>query len=54
MRQSDIALDKYWVTQSDYFRLVTKLELGMGITYGKLLLCHENSDQSNHKTITIR
>ena len=35
--KSDLALEKYWVTHSDYFRLVTTVELGMEITYGKLL-----------------
>ena len=40
MHQYEIALDKYWVTQSGYFRLVTTVVLGMGITYGKLYLCH--------------
>ena len=40
MRQSDISLEKYWVTQSGYFRLVTTVALGMGIADGKLLYCH--------------
>ena len=40
MRQSEIVLDKYWVTQSGYFRLETTVALGMGITYGKLPFCH--------------
>ena len=30
MQQSDIALYKYWVTHSDYFRLATRVSLGMG------------------------
>ena len=37
MRQSDIALDKYWLTKSGYFRLATKVALGVVITDGKLL-----------------
>ena len=37
MRQSDLFLEKYWVTQSGYFRLATTVVLGMGITDGKLL-----------------
>ena len=37
IRQSDIALDKYWVTQSRYFRLATTVALGMGITDWKIL-----------------
>ena len=40
MRQSDLSLEKYWVTQSGYFRLATTVALGMGITDGKLLYCH--------------
>ena len=40
MRQSDIALDKYWVTQSGYFRLATTVLLGISVTDGKLLYCH--------------
>ena len=40
MWKSDIVLDKYWVTQSDYFRLATALELGMGISDGTLLFCN--------------
>ena len=39
IRKSDLALDKYWVTQSDYFTLATTVTLGMGITDGKLLYC---------------
>ena len=38
--QSDLSLDKYWVTQSGYFRLATTVTLGMGITDGKILYCH--------------
>ena len=37
MRQYDLALDKYWATQSGYFILATIVSLGMGITDGKLL-----------------
>ena len=40
MRKSDLSLEKYWVTQSGYFRLANTVELGMGIKYGKLLYCH--------------
>ena len=40
MRQSDISLDKYWVTQSGYFRLSTTVTFGMDVTDGKLLYCH--------------
>ena len=34
MRKSDLALDKYWVTKSSYFRLANTVALGMGITDG--------------------
>ena len=37
IRKSDLALNKYWVTQSGYFRLVTTVTLGVGITDVKLL-----------------
>ena len=40
IHQYDLALEKYWVTQSSYFRLKTTVALGMGNIYGKLLLCH--------------
>ena len=40
MRQSDILLDKYWVTQSGYFRLATTVALGMGVIDGNLIYCH--------------
>ena len=38
--QSDLALEKYWVPQSGYFRLATVVALGMDIIYGKILYCH--------------
>ena len=44
MRKYDLVLDKYWVTKSGYFRLATKVALGMGITDGKLLYCHGVSE----------
>ena len=53
MRQSDLALEKYWVTQSGYFRLAATVELGMGIEYGNLLLCHGISDQRKDKSISM-
>ena len=50
----DIVLDKYWVTHSGYFRLATIVALGMGITYGKLLLCHGISEESGDKNISMK
>ena len=44
MRKYDLAIEKYWVTQSGYFRLATKVILGMGITDGEILLCHGISE----------
>ena len=53
MLQSGLALDIYQVTQTGYFRLVTTVVLGMGISYGKLLFCHGISYQSKDNTISI-
>ena len=51
MGQSDLSLEKYRVTQSGYFRLTATVALGMGITDGKLLYCHDveegNEDKKN-------
>ena len=52
MRQSDIALEKYWVTQSVYFILATTLALSMVITDRKLLFCHGISEESVDKNIS--
>ena len=38
-----LALDKYWLTQSGYFRLANTVALGMGIADGKLLFYHDIS-----------
>ena len=37
VRQYDLALDKYWVTHSGYFRFATTVVLGIGITDWELL-----------------
>ena len=50
--QSDLALEKYWVTHSGYFRLATTVELGMRIPDGKLLFCHEILEQNIDKIVT--
>ena len=52
MRQSDLSLEKYWVTQSGYFRLATTVTLGMCITYGKLLYCHGVAEGNKDKKIS--
>ena len=54
MRKSDLALEKIWVTQSDYLRLVTTVTLCVGIIDGKLLSCHGISEGSMEKKITMR
>ena len=54
IRKSDLALDKYWVTQSGYYRLATTVSLGMGNTDTELLLWHGISDQNNDKKSSIR
>ena len=54
MWQYDLALDKYWVTQSGYFRLATTVALGMVITDGKLLFSHGIAEESVDKTISTK
>ena len=49
MRQSDIALEKYWVTYSVYFILETTVTLRMDITDQKLLYWHGVSEVNVHK-----
>ena len=52
MRQYDLSLEKYWVTQSGYFRLATAVALGMGITDGKLLYFHGVIEGNKDKEIS--
>ena len=52
MQQSGITLDKYWVTQSGYFRLATSVALGMGIIDGNLLYCHGVSEVNMDRKIS--
>ena len=54
MRQYEPALETYWVTQSSYFRLVTTVVLGMGITDENILFCHGISEQSRENKISMR
>ena len=51
IRQSDLSLDKYWVTQSGYFRIANTVALGMGIKDGKLLYCHGVAEGNKDKKI---
>ena len=52
MRNYDLALEKYWVTQSGYFRLETKMALGMGFIDGELLYCHGVSEGNVDKKLS--
>ena len=52
MRNLELALDKYWVTQKGYFRLATTVALGMGIVDGKLLYCHGVAEGNMDKKIS--
>ena len=54
MRQSDLALDKYWVTQSGYFRLETTVALGMVITDGNLLYCRSVSEGNIDRKVSTQ
>ena len=54
MRQSNQTLDKYWITQSGYFRLATTVALGMGIIDDNILFCHGISQDSENKTISTK
>ena len=54
MCQSDPVLEKYWVTQSGYFRLATSVALGMGIIDGNIIFCHGISQESEYKTISTK
>ena len=44
MWNCDLALEKYWVTQSGYFSFATTVALGVGIIDGKILFCHGISE----------
>ena len=54
MRQFDLALEKYWVTYSGYFRLATTVTLGVRITDVNLLFCHGILEESVDKGISTR
>ena len=54
MRQSDLALEKYWMTQSGYFRHATIVVLGMCITYGELLFYNVILKASVEKNVSTR
>ena len=52
MLQSYLELEKYWLTQSGYFRPATTVALGMVITDGKMLFCHGISKVNVDKEIS--
>ena len=52
MWQSDLALEKYLVTHSGYFRLATTVALGMGIIDGNLLYFHGVTEGNMDKKIS--
>ena len=54
MSQSDLVLEKYWVTHGGYFRLVTTVELVMDITDGKLLFYHRISEGNVDNKISMK
>ena len=54
MEHYDLALEKYWGTQSGYFRLAPKVALGVGITGGKLLLFRGISEQIKDNKISMQ
>ena len=45
MLQSNLELEKYWVTQIGHFILGTTVALGMGITDANLPFCHGISEK---------
>ena len=49
MRLYDLALEKYWMKQSGYFRLATSVALCMAITDRKLLFYRGVSEENVDK-----
>ena len=54
MHYYDPSVDKYWLTQSGYFRLANKMVLGVGIKDTKLLFCHGISEINKYKKIAMQ
>ena len=52
MRQSYISLEKYWLTQSGYFRLANTVALGIGVIYRKLLYFHGVAEGNLEKKVS--
>ena len=53
MKQNDIIIDKYWVKQSGYFRLMTIVALDMWIKYVNRLLCCGISEKIGYRKILM-
>ena len=54
IRQYDLALEKYWLIQSEYFRIATTVTLGMRITDANLLFYNGISEQNRDKKFLTR
>ena len=52
MRQYDLSIEKYWVTQSGYFRLATTVASGIGIKDGEILYCRGVAKGNEDKKIS--
>ena len=52
MRQSDLALDIYWATQSGYFIIATTVALGVGTKDGMLIYCNGVAEGNVDKKIS--
>ena len=53
IQQYYLAQDKYWVTQSGYFRLANIVVLSIDTKYGNLLYCRGVSELNMDKKISI-
>ena len=53
-RQSDLALENFWVTQCGWLRLCTTVSMGMTITYCWELFCYGVKRHHYEKLIGIR
>ena len=53
IRKSDLALEKYWLTQSGYPRLTNTVAFSIFITNGKLLYCHGVSEENVDKKLSV-
>ena len=54
IRQSELALEKYWEIHSGYFILVATVALGTRVTDRNILLCHGISEKSREKEVLMR